>query len=86
MSNLGDKLQAAANPQRESNIAKWLKSLSDEDRKLAWDALRNDQFKTFTLLNIFKGEGGKFDKGTFTPFRKAVLDGTITEEDIHGPK
>lgn len=85
MSTLGDKLQSAAEPQRESNVVKWLKSLSDADRKIVWDALRDDKtYKTFTLLGIFRGEGAKFDKGTFVPFRRAVVAGEIKEEDIHG--
>jgi hypothetical protein len=84
VSTLGDKLRTAANPRRESNIEKWLKSLDDNDRKTVWTALRNPDLKTFTLLNIFREEGARFDKGTFTPFRKAVLAGVITEADVHG--
>lgn len=86
MSSLSEKLNASINPTKESNIVKWLKSLSETDRKEVWEALRDEKHRTYTLLNIFRSEGAKFDKGIFVPFRAGVLSGTITEEQIHGTK
>lgn len=87
MSKLSESLGALEKPKSKwpSSISDWLEYLPQDDRVLAWKALRNPNLKTYTIFNIFREDTGlRASKDTFKAFREEVLAGTTKEEDFDG--
>lgn len=84
--SLKDKLALSQQPAKPLAVVAWLRELPEDEFDAAWQILINPDNKTYTVLNWFKEEGGRFGKDSFVPFRKNVLNGTVTKESIRVSK
>lgn len=83
MSSLGEKLAELTEKQKwPASISNWMESLDEENWELTWSALRNSELKTYSLFPIFRSEGLRCSKDTFTAFRNAVLAEETSESDF----
>lgn len=86
MSSLSEKLAELDEPKWALSLYEWFKSLSPEDFKLVWTALRNPNMKTYTIYGVFREEGLRCSKDTFVRFRNAVLAGKAEESEFNVSK
>lgn len=83
MSILSDSLKEVREPkQKASNFKKWLDSLSEEDRRIALDALHDSTILKTHLLEAFKKSGLQVSKDTLFRIREQLQNGTLRDEDI----
>lgn len=83
MSILSESLKEVREPkQKPSNFKKWLDSLSEEDRKIALDALHDKTILKTHLQEAFKRAGLQVSKDTLNRIREQLQDGTLKDEDI----
>ena len=61
----------------------WWASLDAEDQATAWAAIESNEIKNYRLYDIFRGVGLRCSKDTFVAFRRGVLEGNFTKEDLN---
>lgn len=83
MSILSDSLKELQQPHRKpSNFKIWLDSLSDEDRKLALDAMSDNKIKNYPLHEAFRKSGMRVSKDYFFDIRSRIQRGEVQVEEI----
>ena len=83
MSTLSDSLKELREPNRKpSNFKLWLDSLSDEDRRLAIEAIFDEKIKNYPLHEAFRRAGMRVSKDYFFEERRKLIEGTKQVEEI----
>lgn len=82
MSTLSDKIDQLTAPRKPLSFITWFASLSKDDQEATWNALTNEDLKSYTIYGIFREEGLRMSKDTFISLRRNILAGNVKRTDI----